>query len=153
MWPIWRRLLQVSLSLTANFSSAHQYPLVRTDGRVQAGHRAAAVTAGHMHHRRAPRPLHGAERVHVAPVQRQRDTVAHGVASSLQLGQAEAWEPAPSLLVDAQTTEGVHAPTLIREDPFFVVAAAHGERKGLTYEAWRSIGVEPRVLNAAGIGR
>ncbi len=39
------------------------------------------------------------------------------------------------------------------EGAFVEVAAAYGERKGLTYEAWRSIGVEPRVLKAAGIGR
>ena len=39
------------------------------------------------------------------------------------------------------------------EAAFTEVAAAYGERKGLTYEAWRSIGVEPRVLKAAGIGR
>jgi hypothetical protein len=39
------------------------------------------------------------------------------------------------------------------EAAFVEVAAAYGERKGLTYEAWRAIGVEPRVLKAAGIGR
>ena len=39
------------------------------------------------------------------------------------------------------------------EAAFVEVAAAYGERKGLTYDAWRSIGVEPRVLKAAGIGR
>jgi hypothetical protein len=39
------------------------------------------------------------------------------------------------------------------EAAFVEVAAAYGDRKGLTYEAWRSIGVAPRVLKAAGIGR
>jgi hypothetical protein len=39
------------------------------------------------------------------------------------------------------------------EAAFIEVAAAYGERRGLTYEAWRSIGVAPRVLKAAGIGR
>jgi hypothetical protein len=39
------------------------------------------------------------------------------------------------------------------EAAFTEVAATYGTRKGLTYEAWRSIGVEPRVLKAAGIGR
>ena len=39
------------------------------------------------------------------------------------------------------------------EAEFVEVAAGYGERKGLSYEAWRSIGVEPRVLKAAGIGR
>ena len=39
------------------------------------------------------------------------------------------------------------------EAAFTEIAAAYGERKGLTYEAWRSIGVAPSVLKAAGIGR
>ena len=39
------------------------------------------------------------------------------------------------------------------EAAFTEVAVAYGERKGLTYEAWRSFGVEPRVLKAAWIGR
>ncbi len=39
------------------------------------------------------------------------------------------------------------------EAGFIEVAAAYGERQGLTYQAWRSIGVAPRVLKAAGIAR
>ena len=39
------------------------------------------------------------------------------------------------------------------EAAFVQVAAAYGERKGITYEAWRSVGVAPGVLKAAGIGR
>ncbi len=39
------------------------------------------------------------------------------------------------------------------EAAFVEVAAAYAERKGVTYEAWRSVGVAPRVLKAAGIGR
>ena len=33
------------------------------------------------------------------------------------------------------------------------IAADYSERKGLTYEAWRSIAVASSVLKAAGIGR
>ncbi len=39
------------------------------------------------------------------------------------------------------------------EAAFIRVAAAYGERKGLSYEAWRSVGVAPGTLRAAGIGR
>ena len=39
------------------------------------------------------------------------------------------------------------------EGDFVVVAAGYSERKGITYQAWREAGVEPRVLKAAGIGR
>jgi len=34
---------------------------------------------------------------------------------------------------------------------FVQLALAYSQRKGITYEAWRSIGVEPRVLKAAWI--
>ena len=37
------------------------------------------------------------------------------------------------------------------EAVFVEVALAYSERKGITYEAWRSIGVDPRVLKAAWI--
>lgn len=39
------------------------------------------------------------------------------------------------------------------EADFVEVALAYSERKGITYEAWRSIGVEPRVLEAASVPR
>ena len=39
------------------------------------------------------------------------------------------------------------------EADFTAVAAAYGARKGITYRAWRELGVEPRVLAAAEIRR
>ena len=39
------------------------------------------------------------------------------------------------------------------EAAFVEVAAAYGERKGVSYEAWRAIGVTRAVLSAAGIVR
>jgi hypothetical protein len=39
------------------------------------------------------------------------------------------------------------------EVEFIEVAGSYSERKGITYDAWRAVGVEPRVLKAAGILR
>ncbi len=39
------------------------------------------------------------------------------------------------------------------EDEFVVAAAPYGERKGITYSAWRQAGVDPAVLRRAGIRR
>lgn len=39
------------------------------------------------------------------------------------------------------------------EAEFVKVAKAYGERKGLTYEAWRRVGVESSVLTRSGIKR
>jgi uncharacterized protein YicC (UPF0701 family) len=39
------------------------------------------------------------------------------------------------------------------EDAFVKVAADYSERKGISYAAWREIGVEPSVLSRAGVKR
>ena len=39
------------------------------------------------------------------------------------------------------------------EDEFAVAAKPYGERKGITYAAWRQLGVDPAVLRRAGIRR
>ncbi|MBA3266866.1 MAG: hypothetical protein H0T70_01215 [Acidimicrobiia bacterium] len=39
------------------------------------------------------------------------------------------------------------------ENEFVAAAGAYSLRKGISYDAWRAVGVEPRVLKAAGIGR
>lgn len=36
---------------------------------------------------------------------------------------------------------------------FIESAAAYSERKGITYDAWRQLGVAPRVLKEAGVSR
>lgn len=39
------------------------------------------------------------------------------------------------------------------EADFVKVAASYGERKGITYSAWREIGLAPELLRKAGISR
>lgn len=39
------------------------------------------------------------------------------------------------------------------EEAFVASARAYGERKGISYAAWREVGVPAAVLKAAGIGR
>ena len=39
------------------------------------------------------------------------------------------------------------------EKDFIKVARTYSERQGISYTAWRKVGVEPRVLKAAGIKR
>lgn len=51
----------------------------------------------------------------------------------------------------ATSSEGVDLTAL--EAAFVAAAGPYSRRKGIGYEAWRSAGIEPRVLKAAGIGR
>lgn len=53
--------------------------------------------------------------------------------------------------LSASDGDGVDVAEL--EAAFVEVARAYSERKGISYEAWRTLGVEPRVLKAAGISR
>ncbi len=39
------------------------------------------------------------------------------------------------------------------EDEFVAAAAPYGARKGITYAAWRQLGVDPAVLRRAGVRR
>jgi len=39
------------------------------------------------------------------------------------------------------------------EAAFVAAAGAYAQRKGISYDAWREAGVQPRVLRSAGIGR
>ena len=39
------------------------------------------------------------------------------------------------------------------EDGFVAVAAAYGDRKGISYSSWREVGVSAATLKRAGIGR
>jgi len=39
------------------------------------------------------------------------------------------------------------------EDEFAAAAKPYGERKGITYAAWRQLGVDPAVLRKAGVRR
>jgi uncharacterized protein YicC (UPF0701 family) len=39
------------------------------------------------------------------------------------------------------------------EKAFITVAKSYGERQGISYASWREVGIEARVLRAAGLGR
>lgn len=52
-------------------------------------------------------------------------------------------------LATSDSTVDLHA----LEDEFAASAAPYGARKGITYAAWRQLGVDPAVLRKAGIKR
>lgn len=54
-----------------------------------------------------------------------------------------------SAITAAETTIDLSA----LEEGFVAAAAAYGERKGISYAAWREVGVSAAVLKRAGIGR
>jgi uncharacterized protein YicC (UPF0701 family) len=56
-------------------------------------------------------------------------------------------------LVDDLSTLGNKVDMEQLEKNFVSVAKSYGERQGISYASWREVGVEARVLRAAGLGR
>lgn len=54
---------------------------------------------------------------------------------------------------ELETLTGKRVNIDVLEEDFIKVAKAYGERKGITYAAWREAGVKPEVLRRAGISR
>ena len=50
-------------------------------------------------------------------------------------------------------TMGAHIDMTVLEADFVKVAKAYGERTGVSYAAWRAVGIAPATLKAAGITR
>ena len=60
------------------------------------------------------------------------------------------------LKMDLEAADGANAVGIDLgelERQFVAVARAYGSRRGLTYRAWREVGVSPEVLKRAGINR
>jgi hypothetical protein len=100
------------------------------------------------------RPKRGRRRT-AESIAKRLSTIDEQVATADALTRLHLSQERMDLEQELATAAGGSAPGDLQEleAAFVEVAAAYGERKGLTYEAWRSIGVAPRVLKAAGIGR
>ena len=99
----------------------------------------------------AHRPKRGRKRTpesmrsRMAAVEASLDSV--DVVKRLQLLQERI--DLKSAIEAAETTVDLSA----LEDEFVGAAAAYGVRKGITYAAWREVGVPAAILKRAGIGR
>lgn len=56
-------------------------------------------------------------------------------------------------LLREKDSMGVEVDLSAFEDDFVAAAAGYSERKGISYAAWRELGVPPAVLKRAGISR
>lgn len=98
------------------------------------------------------RPRRGRKRTQESVVKRLA-AVDEQLAGADPLSKLHLVQERMDLEVELAAAGGDGAEMEELEAAFIEVAADYGRRKGLTYEAWRAVGVEPRVLKAAGIGR
>lgn len=98
------------------------------------------------------RPKRGRKRTPESIAKRQA-AIDEQLAAADPLNRLHLVQERMDLEAELAASEGDGADLDELEAAFVEVAAAYGERKGLTYDAWRSSGIAPRVLKAAGIGR
>jgi hypothetical protein len=99
----------------------------------------------------AHRPKRGRKRS-PETIQRRLDTIEERIETSDPLTRVHLLQERIDLTNElAEKDAAIDLAEL--EEGFVVVGRDYGERKGISYAAWREAGVEPSVLRAAGIRR
>jgi hypothetical protein len=99
----------------------------------------------------ANKPKRGRKRT-VESIEKRLATIAERAATSDPLTRLQLEQERMDLQRELDTASaGVDLTRL--EDEFVQVAAAYGARKGISYAAWRAVGVDPATLRRAGIKR
>ena len=99
----------------------------------------------------AHKPKRGRKRT-AESVQKRLNAIEELILDADPLNRLHLLQEQRNLLNEqAQMGQGVDLSEL--EDAFAEAAAAYGERKGITYDTWRELGVSPDVLRRAEISR
>lgn len=99
----------------------------------------------------ATKPKRGRKRT-AETVAKRLAVVEAELSSAVGLGKVHLVQELMDLQAElAQKTEAIDLKSL--EEGFISAAKEYGDRKGITYGAWRAVGVPASVLKAAGIAR
>ena len=85
-------------------------------------------------------------------VKRRLDSIDERLAEADPLTRLHLVQERMDLENELASTEG-SVDLAALEEEFVASAAPYGRRKGITYAAWRQLGVDPAVLRRAGIRR
>jgi hypothetical protein len=129
----------------APMSDAHKKALAlgREQGRIIRSYLEALETT---------RPRRGRKRT-VDSVQRQLVAVKEQLPEATGLDRVHLIQDRMDLEAELATLSGAGVDLPGLEAAFVKVAADYGERKGISYTAWREAGVDAAVLKKAGIKR
>jgi hypothetical protein len=125
-------------------TKAHKAALAtgRNDSRVVRNYLEALV---------ANKPKRGRKRT-ADSVRKRMEAVERSLASSDRVTALKLAQERLDLMAELESMEdGTGVADL--EEAFVSVAANFGERQGISYFAWRQVGVQPDVLRRAGITR
>lgn len=98
------------------------------------------------------RPKRGRKRTRES-VERRLEAVAVELAEADPLGRLHLLQERQDLEAELAGMDGEGVDMAALEDAFAAAAAPYGARRGLSYAAWRGVGVPPAVLRRAGISR
>ncbi len=100
----------------------------------------------------ANKPKRGRKRT-PASIQARLDTIEETIEQASVLDRLQMAQDRLDLQAELARLTSPEVDMSKLEAEFINSAAAYGESKGISYTAWREIGVEPRLLKAAGISR
>jgi hypothetical protein len=129
---------------TRSMSDAHKEALA--EGREQG-----RAVRRYLEALEANRPRRGRKRTPDG-IQRRLVAIEERLANADALSRLHLAQERMDLKAElANSSEGVDMSAV--EAAFVKAAGPYSRRKGISYDAWRAAGVEPRVLKAAGLGR
>ena len=99
----------------------------------------------------ANKPKRGRKRT-TESITKRLNAIASEVGSASPLSKLELVQERMDLQAELETMDQIVDLSGL-EAEFVNVAAVYGGRKGISYSAWREIGVDAAVLKLAGIGR
>lgn len=127
-----------------NVTAAHK-------AAMQAGRQESKVVREYLEALEAHKPKRGRKRT-AESVQRRLDVIDSEIDHVDALTRLELTQERFNLAAELEVRDA--GDTLHELEAAFVeVALQYSERKGITYHAWREVGVDPSVLKQAGIGR
>jgi hypothetical protein len=98
------------------------------------------------------RPKRGRPRT-AEMIQQQLEAIPSALAEADAVTRLQLIQRRMDLESDLQAMSGKGVDVSALEEEFVKVAGAYSKSKGITYAAWREIGVDPTVLKRAGISR
>ena len=136
-------------------ATASRKPAAMTDAHKKAlavGREQGRVIRSYLEALESSRPKRGRKRT-ADSVQRRLDSVRKDLPGSAGLTRVHLIQERMDLEAELANLSGQGVDISALETAFVKVAADYGDRKGISYTAWREAGVDAAVLKKAGIKR
>lgn len=118
---------------------------------IASGREQSKVVSDYLDALETNRPKRGRKRT-PASIDKQLASVEEKLPTASPLSRLQLIQDRMDLLADKEQL-GADVDLSDQEDAFVAVAQEYSERKGISYSAWRELGIPPQVLKRAGVRR